>query len=112
MGSETARPAPATGSDDPVPRDDPTIDTSIATTPLAPLLVLRPDPLRGTIRVRGQVDGPGSELLAACVGDLRRRGHRVVSVQLDVPVADRTAAEGLARLTRQLAREGVVLTVE
>jgi hypothetical protein len=75
-------------------------------------MVLRPDPLRGTVRVRGQLDGPGSELLAACVADLRRRGHRVVSVQLDVPVGDRTAAEHLARLTRQLAEDGVVLTVE
>jgi hypothetical protein len=104
MGSEAARPAPATSSEDPVPRDD--------TIPLAPLLVLRPDALRGTIRVRGQLDGPGCELLAERVVDLQRRGHRVVAVLLEVPVADRAAADRLAQLTRRLAEDGVVLTVE
>ncbi|WP_448628309.1 hypothetical protein [Geodermatophilus sp. URMC 64] len=77
----------------------------------APLLVLRADPVRGTVRLRGCLDRVGAELLTDRLLELRRLGHREVTVQLPSG-SDRDAALLLAEVAGRVAADGLHLTVE
>ena len=74
---------------------------------------LRPDPARGTVRVRGHLDRVGAELLRNNLAVLQDLGHQQITVQIaPSATADPQARDVLAGLAARLAAEGVRLAVE
>jgi hypothetical protein len=81
--------------------------------PQAPMLVVRPDPVRGTVRVRGHLERLGAELLVAQLELLLRLGHHALTVQLaPTSTADPEVRAQLAELAGRWAADGVRLVVE
>jgi hypothetical protein len=81
--------------------------------PQAPMLVVRPDPDGGTVRVHGYLERLGAELLVANLEFLQRQGHREITVQLAPSAsADAEALTLLDDLTHRLAVDGVRLRVD
>jgi hypothetical protein len=80
--------------------------------PQAPLLVLRADPARGIVRLRGCLDRVGAELLTDRLLELRRLGHRDVAVQIPSEGANPEVQALLAEVAGRLTAEGLRLTVE
>jgi hypothetical protein len=72
-----------------------------------PVLVVRCDPSRGVVRVRGRLDRIGAELVAGQVDGLQLAGHRLISVQLPSDGGDDEARGLLAVLVRRLEATGV-----
>ena len=77
------------------------------------MLVVRPDPVRGTVRVRGHLERLGAELLVAQLGLLLRGGHRELTVQLaPTASADPEVLAELSELAACWGADGVRLVVE
>jgi hypothetical protein len=84
-------------------------DVASTSTPTAqpPVLVVRCDPARGVLRVRGHLDRIGAELVAGQVDGLQLAGHRLISVQLPSDGGDDEARALLTAQVRRLEAAGV-----
>jgi hypothetical protein len=80
--------------------------------PLAPVLVVHPDAVTGTLRVRGRLDRVGADLVAGSAEALCRQGHRHLHLQLEPPTADPEVLGLLAELVERFAACGIRIVVD
>ena len=80
--------------------------------PLSPVLVVHPDAVTGTLRVRGHLDRVGADLVAGSAETLCRQGHRHLHLRLEPPTADPQELELLCGLVERFAAYGVRIVVD
>ena len=78
----------------------------------APLFTATVDDARATIRARGHIDRLGADLLRGTVESLQRRGHRQITLQVELFSSINPEAHVVLRsLVTELRTRGVRLTV-
>jgi hypothetical protein len=80
--------------------------------PLSPVLVVQPDAVTGTLRVRGRLDRVGADLVAGSAEALCRQGHRHLHLRHEPPTADPEVLALLADLVERFAACGIRIVVD